>query len=92
MKTPPLQYTDDEARQLTEAFISGRKLPNLKPRKAPKPETPNVAIELPQSSRSRVAAGREVSANTNRNSRTESNSQKPRSKRQHELTVKQSEN
>ncbi len=25
MKTPPIQYTDDEARQMTEAFIAGKK-------------------------------------------------------------------
>jgi len=47
MKSPPLQYTDDEARRLTEAFISGRDIPNIKPRKGAKSEKPKVAIPLP---------------------------------------------
>jgi myo-inositol-1-phosphate synthase len=51
MKSPPLQYTDDEARQLTEAFIHGSKIGRIKPRKAPKPEKPKVAIRLPRAVR-----------------------------------------
>ena len=48
MKTPPLQYTDDEAHRLTEAFIAGEDLPGIKPRRAPKPEVPKVAVPLPE--------------------------------------------
>jgi hypothetical protein len=36
MKTPPKQYTDDIARQMTDAFITGEELPaaidGLKPK------------------------------------------------------------
>jgi myo-inositol-1-phosphate synthase len=49
MKSPPLQYTDDEARQLTEAFIKDGETPRIKPRKSPKPEKPKVALRLPTS-------------------------------------------
>jgi hypothetical protein len=46
MKSPPLQYTDDEARQLTEAFIAGSVTPRIKPRKAVKGDVPKVAVML----------------------------------------------
>jgi myo-inositol-1-phosphate synthase len=61
MKSPPLQYTDSEAEELTEAFIAGRETPKIKPRKAAaKIEKPKVAIELPTSQPrvARVAATR----------------------------------
>jgi myo-inositol-1-phosphate synthase len=47
MKSPPLQYTDYEARELTEAFIHGRQPRNIKPRRAsrPEPATPEVPRE-----------------------------------------------
>jgi myo-inositol-1-phosphate synthase len=49
MKSPPLQYTDDEAEKLTEAFINGAKTPQIKPRKSAfKSEKPKVAVELPR--------------------------------------------
>jgi myo-inositol-1-phosphate synthase len=54
MKSPPLQYTDDEARRLTEAFIRGRKLAEIKPRRAPKSEKPKVAIPLPEAKKSKA--------------------------------------
>jgi len=38
MKTPPKQYTDDQARQLIEDFICGSREP------APEIEAPRVAI------------------------------------------------
>lgn len=46
MKSPPLQYTDDEARRLVQAFIKGRTPPNIRPRRAPKPEQPKIAVPL----------------------------------------------
>lgn len=55
MKSPPLQYTDDEARQLTEAFIDGRRIQQIKPRRASKSEKPKVAIPLPESVQKRTA-------------------------------------
>jgi myo-inositol-1-phosphate synthase len=42
MKSPPLQFTDDEARELVEAFIRGDELA-LKPRHSP--EAPAAAQE-----------------------------------------------
>ena len=47
MKSPPLQYTDDEARQLTEAFIENVDTPKINPRKIGKSETPKVPLRLP---------------------------------------------
>jgi myo-inositol-1-phosphate synthase len=46
MKSSPLQYTNDEARQLTEAFIKDTDLPKIKPRKTAKPEKLNVALRI----------------------------------------------
>jgi myo-inositol-1-phosphate synthase len=48
MKSPPLQYTDSEAHELTEAFIRGEDLPKIKPRQLPRSERPKVAVPLPR--------------------------------------------
>ena len=48
MKSPPLQYTDDEAQKLTEAYIAGGELPKIKPRKlVAKTDKPKVALKVP---------------------------------------------
>jgi myo-inositol-1-phosphate synthase len=52
MKSPPLQYTDYEAQELTEAFIRGRQPRNIKPRRSIKTDEPNVGISLTQTPRS----------------------------------------
>jgi myo-inositol-1-phosphate synthase len=48
MKSPPLQYTDYEAQELTEAFIRGRVPRNIKPRRTAKSAEPNISIAIPQ--------------------------------------------
>jgi hypothetical protein len=48
MKSPPLQYTDYEAQELTEAFIRGRAPRSIKPRRSSKSSEPNIPIATPQ--------------------------------------------
>jgi myo-inositol-1-phosphate synthase len=69
MKSPPLQYTDYEARELTEGFIRGRKTRSIKPRRSPKSEKPKVAIAVPERQENTVSNRRANGGQSRTNSR-----------------------
>ena len=66
MKSPPLQYTDDEAYQLTEAFIAGNDLPKIKPRKGDRSEKPRIAVALPPAKGTPVRRAKPIEASSTR--------------------------